>query len=1080
MKKYLSWKIIALIIMTLFLAWFDAPNEVQTKIFPKTPESILKKKVHLGLDLQGGSQLDYKIDLRKIPNQDKESIIEGVLAVIERRVNNLGIAEPNIYTSTIGEETHIIVEIAENTTFSEEDIALYLKTDKKIEELNDDDKKHISLEKAKATVGKTIQLEFKEKKEKLDPQEKEKVEEMANAVLKRITSENFLVVSKEEEQFSPGKVRFEEIDFRFESEIQEKIANALKTLEINEIHSSLVETGGSYTVDSASGQLVENTGLSIIRLVDKKEEVKNEKEVSVSHILISHIDAERADASITRTEEEAYELAKEIKSKLDATESPAKFEDLAKEYSDDLSNNENGGKLEDPVSKTSPYVSEFTEAGLALENEGDISEITKTEFGYHIIKAEKISTDVKETKYKYETLNFSTTPDPWKETGLTGEHFVRADVQINDFFKPYVAIQFNEEGGKLFEELTSKNIGKQIAIFVGGELISAPRVNTKISGGSAIIEGDFSSDEAKKLARDLNTGAIPAPIILTGEYTIGATLGYEALTKSIKAGAIGFMLVILFMIFVYRLPGVVAGFALISYIAILVALIKSNLPFGFALLISLFIFFFLLYKIVNNKDTGWEKFMSFILSCAGFFFLTYLLSSPVTLTLAGIAGIIMSIGMAIDANVLIFERVKEELKDGKQLKTAIDSGFIRAWSAIRDSNFTTLLTCGILFYFGSSIIRGFAFNLAAGILVSMFTAIIITRTFLYSFIGTKIGKKLSLFSVSLTKKSFNFDWMKYAKIWVSIAGIILISSLSIIGIFGLNLGIDFKGGSLMEVHFEETVNISEFKNTLESFEDAINETLIAEIQELSENEDTILPSLNEKTDLSNSVITKSGETGLIIKTKNLSPEAHTILIQKLNEVYPDMEESRFTSIGPTVGKALLEKALIALIATMTMIIVYLAIAFRKVTRQVRSWKFGLMAIIALLHDVLFTVAVFVILGKLFGVELDALFITALLTVLGYSVNDTIVVFDRFREKLLLEKGENLGKITNKSLNETLTRSLNTTFTTLITLITVLLLGSQSIFYFILALTVGIAIGTYSSIFVASPLIALWQKWEDKK
>jgi preprotein translocase subunit SecF len=165
---------------------------------------------------------------------------------------------------------------------------------------------------------------------------------------------------------------------------------------------------------------------------------------------------------------------------------------------------------------------------------------------------------------------------------------------------------------------------------------------------------------------------------------------------------------------------------------------------------------------------------------------------------------------------------------------------------------------------------------------------------------------------------------------------------------------------------------------------------------------------------------------------------------------------------------------------MTMIIVYLAIAFRKITRQVRSWKFGLMAIIALLHDVLFTVAVFVILGKLFGVELDALFITALLTVLGYSVNDTIVVFDRFREKLLLEKGENLGKITNKSLNETLTRSLNTTFTTLITLITVLLLGSQSIFYFILALTVGIAIGTYSSIFVASPLIALWQKWEDKK
>jgi SecD/SecF fusion protein len=1081
MKKYLSWKILALILMTLFLLWFDSPNQIQSKIVPFTPESILNKKVHLGLDLQGGSQLDYKIDLRRVPSEDRESIIDGVLNVIEKRVNNLGISEPNIYTSTIGDETHIIVEIAENTTFTEEDIEKYLNNKKAVEELNDDEKKHISLEKAKETVGKTIQLEFKEKKESLDPKEKDQIKENATNTLERINTENFSIVAKEEAQANPGKVRHEEVDFRFASDINDSISDVLKTLEANEVHEKLIETGGTYTLDSLNSSLVEDTALAIVKLIEEKEEIRNEKEVSVSHILLSFKDATSADASITRTEEEAYELAKELLAKLNDEESPAKFEELAKEYSDDLSNKEEGGKLEDPVSKNAQYATEFIDASLLLEDIGDLSEITKTQFGYHIIKADKIETDVKEKQYKYELLSYSTIPDPWKDTGLTGEHFVRADLQTNEFLKPFVSIQFNEQGAKLFEELTEKNIGKQIAIFVGGELISAPKVNTKISGGSAIIEGQFSPEEAKNLARDLNTGAIPAPIILTGEYTIGATLGQEALTKSVKAGAIGFFLVILFMILIYRLPGVVASFAMVSYVAILIALIKSNLSIGFALLLSLFIFFFLIFKIINNKDTGWEKFMSFVLACAGFFFFTYLLSSPVTMTLAGIAGIIMSIGMAVDANVLIFERVKEELKEGKTLKSAVDSGFIRAWSAIRDSNFTTLLTCAILFYFGSSIIRGFAFNLAAGILVSMFSAIIITRTFLYAFIGTKVEKKLGLFAVSTEKKGFNFDWMKYAKLWVSIGSIVIISSISIISVFGLNLGIDFKGGSLMEVNFEQSMDKEEFGKTFESLEEEVNSKLTTtENIETDENETAITAIEVEKADLSNPVITNSGETGFVIKLKNLSPEAHAILLELLKEKYPDLEESRFTSIGPTVGKTLLNKALIAIMATLVMIITYLAIAFRRVTKQVRSWKFGLVAIVALFHDVLFTVAVFVILGKLFGVELDALFITALLTVLGYSVNDTIVVFDRFREKLILEKGEDLYKITNKSLNETLSRSINTTFTTLLTLIAVLVLGSQSIFYFILALTVGIAIGTYSSIFVSSPLIALWQKWENKK
>ncbi|MDX9971324.1 MAG: peptidylprolyl isomerase, partial [Candidatus Gracilibacteria bacterium] len=532
MKKYLSWKILALIVMTLFLLWFDAPNNFQSKILPGTPEAILKKKVHLGLDLQGGFQLDYKLDLRKVATTDKEEKIDETLLAFEDRVDKLGINEPEIYTSDVGGESHIIIEIAENTTIEESDVKKYLDLDKKIEELTDDEKKKISLEKAKDTLGKIVQLEFKEKKESLDPKEKDKIEENAKAVLAKTTSENFSIIAQEESKSNPGKINYEKVDFKFESQIPDSTTEALKKLEKEQITTSLVETGGTYTLDNSSGQLVENTGLAIVKLIDEKEEVKNEKEVSVSHILFSWKDAERADASVTRTEEEAYDLAKEVLAKLTNKETPAKFEDMAKEYSDDSSNKETGGKLEEPASKSDSYTTDFRNVALALENEGDLSEITKTEFGYHIIKADKIEKDVKETQYKYETLTFSTIPDPWKDTGLTGEHFVRADVQINDYLQPYVTIQFNDEGAKLFEELTSKNIGKQIAIFVDGDKISAPTVQVKIPNGSAEITGKFSTEEANYLAKKLNNGAFPVPTILTGEYTIGATLGHEALTKS--------------------------------------------------------------------------------------------------------------------------------------------------------------------------------------------------------------------------------------------------------------------------------------------------------------------------------------------------------------------------------------------------------------------------------------------------------------------------------------------------------------------------------------------------------------------
>ncbi len=1091
MKKFISWKILATIIIALFLGFFDLPANTQKSIIPFTPDFITKSKIHLGLDLQGGSQLDYKIDLREVPDKDQESIVEGVKAVIERRVNGLGVAEPNIYVSNIGDEYHITVELAETATISQEDVDTYLGENKVLSELTNDEKKLVSLEKAKATVGKTIQLEFKEEKDSLDPLEKDKVKEQAVQALGRIKNgEDFSLVGQEESQAYPGKVTYEKSEYLFKDEIPEKIRDSVIALKIGEYTQDLVETGGTFIIDE-SGQTVEETGLSAIKLVDTKEEVKNAKEVYVSHILISYAGLESADASITRTEEEAYDLIKDLQNKI---QNGADFAAVAKENSADKSNAEQGGKLLDPVTGDGFYVYDFEQAALGLSAPGELSEIVKTKFGYHLIKADEIKTNVSYPKYQYELLTYSTIPDPWKQTGLTGKHFVHADVQLDNFYQPSVSIQFNEEGAKLFEEITDRNVGKRVAIFVGGDLISAPRVNEKIAGGSAQITGDFTNDEAKALARDLNTGAIPAPIILSGEYTIGATLGEGALNQGLKAGVIGFLLVMIFMILYYRAAGLMADIALAIYAAILLFLIKAQLHIGLALLISLIVFIFLVIKIVNNKDSGWEKFVSFILSCFTFFFLTYLLKTGVVLTAAGIAGIIMSIGMAVDANVLIFERFKEEIKQGKSYAAALDTGFTRAWDAIRDSNFSTLITCAILFFFGSSIIKGFAFNLSAGILVSMFTAITITKTLMQGFIGKQMSHDPKAFGINLNKGIPKFKFINKSKLWFTMTATSIIFSILAISIFGLNLGLDFKGGTLLEFNFKEPVTKEALADAFKKIEKDINSepavtdtlalpdvtteaspsTEIAPTETLAA--EPVLESASEKLDLTKITILEvgTGQTGYIVKTKYLTSEIHEKIITKMKEMLPEFTEPRFTTIGPVIGQTLLKKAVIAIFFAIIMMIVFIGLAFRKIPKEVNPWRFGVTAIIALAHDVLFVMGIFAILGKFLNVEIDALFITAMLTVLGYSVNDTIIIFDRLRENLIhQEKGETLTSLTDKSLNETLNRSLNTTITTLITLVSILILGSSSVFYFVLALTIGIAVGAYSSIFVAPPILVKW-------
>jgi len=382
------------------------------------------------------------------------------------------------------------------------------------------------------------------------------------------------------------------------------------------------------------------------------------------------------------------------------------FAALAKEYSEDPGSKDNGGLYQGI--KKGQFVAEFDDAIFNKLKAGELSsDLVKTSFGYHIIQkvaetgvGDARLIDVKHILFKTKTgadLGIVSEPE-WINTKLSGKNLKRATVEYDSTsMVPQVSLEFDNEGAQLFADITTKNVGKSVAIFLDGMAISIPKVSEPILGGRAVINGNFSVDEAKKLSQRLNAGALPVPVSLVSQQTVGATLGQEAVQKSLVAGFWGLIIVALFMIIYYRLPGVLAVSALLVYTAISLAVFKI-IP-GF------------------------------------------------TLTLAGITGFILSIGMAVDANILIFERLKEELKSGKDLAKAIDDGFARAWTSIRDSNVSSLITCFILYWFGSSIIKGFALTLAIGILISMFSAIIITRQFLLLVAKWKISQVKWLYHI---------------------------------------------------------------------------------------------------------------------------------------------------------------------------------------------------------------------------------------------------------------------------------------------------------------------------------------------
>lgn len=558
--------------------------------------------------------------------------------------------------------------------------------------------------------------------------------------------------------------------------------------------------------------------------------------------------------------------------------------------------------------------------------------------------------------------------------------------------RPQVAFEFNAEGARRFGDFTRKHVGEILAIVLDNRIISAPRINEAILGGKGVIEGSFSAAEAAELATLLNSGALPVPLEIIQIAKVGATLGKESVRQSLWAGVVGLGLVLLFMVGYYLLPGVLSAIALGLYT---------------------------LYSLAAYKALG------------------------VVFTVPGIAGFILSIGMAVDANILIFERMKEELRSGKTLKASIDDGFRRAFTAIFDSNVCTIITSLILFGLGTGAVKGFALMLMIGVAISMFTAITVTRTMLWTLVSFGIGSNPRLFGLG-RQWSVHYDIVGKKNLWFAISGTFIAIGVIAWAIGGLKLGVDFAGGSELQLRFDKPVTARQVQSMLaqSGFRDA------------------------------KAIV---GEGNLVfIRTREISAEEKESIKRALASL-GTAEEQSFTQVGGIVSKEQTRNALIAIILSELLILLYLAVRF-AIGGIREGFKFGVAAVIALVHDVLVLVGTFSIMGKLRGWEVDALFVTAMLTLIGFSVHDTIVVFDRIRENLRNRtRGETFHDIANKSILQTFARSINTSLTVILTLVALLVLGSSVVRLFTIALLVGVITGTYSSIFNAAPIVAWWEE-----
>ena len=571
-----------------------------------------------------------------------------------------------------------------------------------------------------------------------------------------------------------------------------------------------------------------------------------------------------------------------------------------------------------------------------------------------------------------------------------------------------IAFKLKGEARDRFQEVTRNNQGKHLAIFLDKRLLTAPTINSIIPG-EGIIEGSFTLASAKALSDQLNAGALPVPLEEIEFRKLEATLGQEAVQTTFRAGILGLGLVLVVMVYWYRLPGLLADGALLLYTLFSLALFKV-----------------------------W----------------------PITLTLPGIAGFILSIGMAVDANILIFERFKEELRSGKNLRSAIDAGFKRAFTAIFDSNVCTIGTCYILYQFGSGPIRGFALTLGLGVLVSMFTAIVVTRTFLFALVNTNLGSNQAVFGVAGPEKTRKLHVMKRKWLWLGLSLAIIVPGLLAWGAGGIKQSIDFKGGTEQQIPFAARHQAGEISSVISGLGGKFKDNRVVVSEDPSQQYRHLATVTTERLDeperlnLLSALTTKVGP------------------LDKVGGRQLTTADIPFSNVSGTVSKELTQNAVYQVLGASALIVLYLAFRFSMGGLK-EGFKYGICAVIALLHDVLVLWGSFAILGFLFGWQVDSLFVTAMLTVIGFSVHDTIIVFDRVRENLThRQKGETFSDLTDRSIDQTISRSIRTSLTVVMTLLALFFLGGSVIHQFAGALLIGIISGTYSSIFNASVLLVM--------
>ncbi len=601
--------------------------------------TIPTKGFNLGLDLQGGAHLIYQAKTDSIAAGDRAASVEGVRDVIERRVRGgLGVTEPLVQTTHVGQDYRIIVDLPGVASTTE----------------------------AIKLIGETPILDFKEENNvpprELTAAEKKQMDTFNTAAQKKAAAALKALRSG---------MKFEDVVATYTEDDKSKNNGGDLGFITQEIYPELYAWASTHKDGDTSDVVKSYNGLNIVKRI---AEQNGEKEVTASHLLICYQGATGCTATTTKAEA----LAKINDLKKQAT--PQNFTELVKKNSTEPGASTGGGDLGSFTK--GKMVSTFENAVWDAPSATIIGPV-ETEFGYHLIY--KRGEDFKKQYHvarvfvKTESKTDIVPPsEPWKSTGLSGKQLKRAEVAEDPRTgQIQVSLQFDNEGTKLFADITTRNAGKQVAIYLDNQPISIPRVNEPITSGNAVITGSFSYAEARLLAQRLNSGALPVPVELLSQEKVDATLGMDSLTKSFDAGLAGLILVMLFMIIYYRLPGFLSVISLAMYAVL-------NLAF---------------FKVVG-----------------------------VTLTLSGIAGFILSIGMAVDANVLVFERLKEELRSGKSLLSAMEESFVRAWPSIRDGHVTTLISCILLMWFGSGFIQGFATVLATGTLVSLFTAITVTRT----------------------------------------------------------------------------------------------------------------------------------------------------------------------------------------------------------------------------------------------------------------------------------------------------------------------------------------------------------------